>query len=70
LLLDQFEHLRRDERAKRSGYVIRDVPQGKEAGKCEQEKKRRKQRQEEVVRQLRRKPGDIIIERFTPRTAT
>ena len=48
------EDLRRDERAERATDIVGDVRERKEAREGEQKQDRRKQREEEVVRQLSR----------------
>ena len=54
LLLNQFEDLRRDEGADGATNIVRDVRERKKAREREQKWDRRKQREEEVVRQLSR----------------
>jgi choline dehydrogenase-like flavoprotein len=54
LLLNQFEHLRRHERAQRATDVVGNVRERKETRDGEQEQDGRKEREKEVVRQLSR----------------
>ena len=67
LLLDQFEDLRRDERAEGATDIVGDVRERKEARECEQKQDRRKQREKEVVRQLSRETEHIVIDDLPPR---
>jgi hypothetical protein len=45
--LNQFQNLRRDERAEKAADIVGEVRERKEAGECEQKQDRRKQREEE-----------------------